>query len=200
MLSSTHCAAPATRAIDTCLLPADGDSSDATVVLPYAAAVMACACDAVTPTDVIACSVPRTGTATFGAVVRLLGATAGRRTDKDTVKEALRLTAVDNSVVAVPPAECPRVAAVVVRLTSLRDGVKRSVRVFVWCGGATPRSPSPPLTSGRATSPKRRRRLPLLAALDRAVRAAWGKAAALSVEGVQQVDVAAHWATSDVST
>ncbi len=51
MLSSTHCAAPATRAIDTCLLPAVGDSSEATAVLPYAAAVMACACDALNPTD-----------------------------------------------------------------------------------------------------------------------------------------------------
>jgi hypothetical protein len=57
-LSSTHRAASAVRAIDTCLLPAVGDSSDATVVLPYAADVMACACDTVTPTEVIAFSAP----------------------------------------------------------------------------------------------------------------------------------------------
>ncbi len=169
MLSSTHCAAPATRAIETCLLPAVGDSSDATVVLPYAADVMACACDAVTPTDVIAFSVPPTGAVTFGAVVRLLLGAAvvgalvvlgvvavavrGRRIDKDTVEDTLGLIAVGDTVV-VPPADCHR------------------VRVLVWCCGAGPRSPSTPPTSGRATSPRRRPRLRLLAAVDRAVTAA----------------------------
>ncbi len=57
-LSSTHHAADATRVIDTCSLPAVGERSDATVVLPYAAAVMVCACELLTPTDVRARSAP----------------------------------------------------------------------------------------------------------------------------------------------
>ncbi len=71
LLSNTHCAAPATRAIDTCLLPAVGDSSDETDVLPYAEVVIACACDVLTPTDAMARTEPSPLTL-FGFVVAAL--------------------------------------------------------------------------------------------------------------------------------